>query len=388
MKEYNRVCARIDLDAVEYNIEMMHKNVREGACMLAVLKADGYGHGAVPIARLLEKKDYIWGFAVATADEALLLRKAGIKKPLIVLGSVFPEHLKEMIRQEVRMTIYTKDRVEELSRLAQKLQKPAYIHVKIDTGMSRLGYLVNEESAEEIASLKEIPDIVMEGMYTHFAKADETDKTFTEKQFSDYLWMKERLEEKGVTFPYYHCSNSAGIIDLPDVHLDLVRAGISTYGMYPSGEVKKENVPLRPALELVSHVAHVKWVEKGTPVSYGSTFVTDRRTKIVTVPVGYADGYPRSLSNKGYVLIKGKKARVLGRVCMDQMMVDATEIEDVKYGDKITLIGVDGEENLPVEILSDLSGRFNYEFVCDLGKRIPREYIRNGEVTEQADYFA
>lgn len=388
MKKYSRVCAKVDLDAVEYNIEKMKENLRDGVKMTAVLKADGYGHGAVQIARLLSGKEYIWGFAVATADEAVILRKAGITKPLIVLGSVFPEHLEEMIRLDVRMTVYTKDRVEDLSKLAEKLQRPVYIHVKIDTGMSRLGYMPGEDSASEIASFKELPYIVMEGMYTHFAKADETDKEFTKKQMGDYLWMKDRLQEKGVEFAYYHCSNSAGIIDIPEANLNLVRAGIATYGLYPSEEVKKENVPLKPALELISHVAHVKWVDPGTPVSYGSTFVTEKKTKIVTVPVGYGDGYPRSLSNRGYVLIKGKKARILGRVCMDQFMVDATKIEDVKYGDEVVLIGSSGEEILPVETLSVLSERFNYEFVCDLGKRIPREYIRGGEVVEQADYFA
>lgn len=388
MKKYSRVCAKVDLDAVEYNIEKMKENLRDGVKMTAVLKADGYGHGAVQIARLLSEKEYIWGFAVATADEAVILRKAGITKPLIVLGSVFPEHLEEMIRLDVRMTVYTKDRVEDLSKLAEKLQRPVYIHVKIDTGMSRLGYMPGEDSASEIASFKALPYVVMEGMYTHFAKADETDKEFTKKQMGDYLWMKDRLQEKGVEFAYYHCSNSAGIIDIPEANLNLVRAGIATYGLYPSEEVKKENVPLKPALELISHVAHVKWVDPGTPVSYGSTFVTEKKTKIVTVPVGYGDGYPRSLSNRGYVLIKGKKARILGRVCMDQFMVDATKIEDVKYGDEVVLIGSSGEEILPVETLSVLSERFNYEFVCDLGKRIPREYICGGEVVEQADYFA
>lgn len=199
--------------------------------------------------------------------------------------------------------------------------------------------------------------------------------------------MKKRLEENGVTFQYYHCCNSAGIIDVKEANLDLVRAGISTYGLYPSEEVEKENVPLKPALELVSHVAHVKWVDEGTPVSYGGTYITKRRTRIATIPVGYGDGYPRSLSNKGYVLIHGKEAPILGRVCMDQFMVDVTEIEDVAFGDVVTLVGENEGAHLPVEVLSDLSGRFNYEFVCDLGKRIPREFIRHGEVVEQMDYF-
>lgn len=387
MKQYNRVCARIDLDAIEYNMEMMHKNTREGVSMISVIKTDGYGHGAVQIARMLEPKDYIWGYAVATLDEAVVLRKRGIKKPILVLGCIFPDQWESAITHEIRFTVYTKEMAEGISELAGKLGKDAYVHIKLDTGMSRLGFLIQEESAEIITEITRLPGLIMEGMFTHFAKADETDKTFTNKQYEGYLWMKKRLEENGVTFQYYHCCNSAGIIDVKEANLDLVRAGISTYGLYPSEEVEKENVPLKPALELVSHVAHVKWVDEGTPVSYGGTYITKRRTRIATIPVGYGDGYPRSLSNKGYVLIHGKEAPILGRVCMDQFMVDVTEIEDVAFGDVVTLVGENEGAHLPVEVLSDLSGRFNYEFVCDLGKRIPREFIRHGEVVEQMDYF-
>ena len=224
-------------------------------------------------------------------------------------------------------------------------------------------------------------------MFTHFSKADETDKSFTRGQMEKYLWMRSRLADRGVTFRFCHCSNSAGIIDMPEAAMDLVRAGIAMYGLYPSGEVQKDLVPLRPAMELISHVSHVKWVEPGTSVSYGGTYVTGRRTKIVTVPVGYGDGYPRSLSNKGYVLIHGKKAPILGRVCMDQFMVDATDIEDVQFGDRIILAGEESGAVVSVDTLADLSGRFNYEFVCDINKRVPREYIRGGQVAEQMDYF-
>lgn len=389
MKKYSRVCARIDLDAVEYNLDMMKQNIKEETKMIGVIKTDGYGHGAVQIARyVMEEKDYIWGYAVATLDEAVLLKKNQVKKPVLVLGCIFPDQRDVMIEQEVRMTCYTLEMAEDISKRAQKLNQKAYIHIKLDTGMSRLGFQITEESVEEICRIASLPNLVLEGMYSHFATADETDKTFTKKQLERYLWMKEKLEERKVTFPYYHCSNSAGIIDVKEANMDLVRAGISTYGLYPSNEVEKKNVPLKPALQLISHVAHVKWVESGTPVSYGCTYVTKRRTRIATIPVGYGDGYPRSLSNKGYVLIRGKKAPILGRVCMDQFMVDVTDIDAVTFQDRVTLVGTDGGEDLPVEVLSDLSGRFNYEFVCDLGKRIPREFIRNGKVVEQMDYFA
>ena len=377
------------MDAVEYNLDMMKQNIKEETKMIGVIKTDGYGHGAVQIARyVMEEKDYIWGYAVATLDEAVLLKKNQVKKPVLVLGCIFPDQRDIMIEQEVRMTCYTLEMAEDISKRAQKLNQKAYIHIKLDTGMSRLGFQITEESVEEICRIASLPNLVLEGMYSHFATADETDKTFTKKQLERYLWMKEKLEERKVTFPYYHCSNSAGIIDVKEANMDLVRAGISTYGLYPSNEVEKKNVPLKPALQLISHVAHVKWVESGTPVSYGCTYVTKRRTRIATIPVGYGDGYPRSLSNKGYVLIRGKKAPILGRVCMDQFMVDVTDIDAVTFQDRVTLVGTDGGEDLPVEVLSDLSGRFNYEFVCDLGKRIPREFIRNGKVVEQMDYFA
>ena len=387
MKEYNRICARVDLDAVEYNIERMKQNISSDASMLAVVKMDGYGHGAVQIAQMLEEKEYIWGCAVATPEEALILKKQGIRKPVLVLGCVFPEQREEMVRHEIRLTVYTKEMAEELSKIAEEYGKDAYIHVKLDTGMSRLGFLANRESVGIIEEISRLPHLVMEGLYTHFSKSDEEDKGFTRRQLEDFLYMKRALEEREVFFSWYHCSNSAAIIDMEEANMNLVRAGIASYGMYPSGEVKKEKVPLKPAMELISHVAHVKWVGPGTPVSYGGTFVTRRDTRIATIPVGYGDGYPRKLSGKGYVLIHGKKAPILGRVCMDQFMVDVTEIPNVSFGDTVTLVGHDGGEFLPVEVLSRLSGRFNYEFVCNLGKRIPRTYLRHGKVVGQMDYF-
>ena len=387
MKEYNRICARVDLDAVEYNIERMKQNISSDASMLAVVKMDGYGHGAVQIAQMLEEKEYICGCAVATPEEALILKKQGIRKPVLVLGCVFPEQREEMVRHEIRLTVYTKEMAEELSRIAEEYGKDAYIHVKLDTGMSRLGFLANMESVGIIEEISRLPHLVMEGLYTHFSKSDEEDKGFTRRQLEDFLYMKRALEEREVFFSWYHCSNSAAIIDMEEANMNLVRAGIASYGMYPSGEVKKEKVPLKPAMELISHVAHVKWVGPGTPVSYGGTFVTRRDTRIATIPVGYGDGYPRKLSGKGYVLIHGKKAPILGRVCMDQFMVDVTEIPNVSFGDTVTLVGHDGGEFLPVEVLSRLSGRFNYEFVCNLGKRIPRTYLRHGKVVGQMDYF-
>lgn len=387
MKKYSRVCARVNLDAIEYNMEMMRRNLHPDTKMIAVVKTDAYGHGAVQVGRILESRDFIWGYAVATADEALFMREHDLMKPVLVLGCVFPEQRRDMIERGIRVTCYTEETAQDLSNLAVEMGKKAYVHIKLDTGMGRLGFLINEESAEIIRRIASMPNLVMEGMYTHFAKADETDKEFTQKQIEKYQWMRQALTDRGVNFEFYHCSNSAGIIDMKEANMDLARAGISTYGMYPSEEVVKENVPLKPAMELISHVTHVKWVEKGATISYGATYVADSPRKIATIPVGYGDGYPRSLSNKGFVLIHGKRAPICGRICMDQFMVDVTDIEDVEFGDKVVLVGYDGEEHIPVEELSDLSGRFNYEFVCCLSKRIPREYLRNGEVVKQIDYF-
>lgn len=388
MKSYTRIRARIDLDAIEYNIEKMKENLPEDTKLIVVAKADCYGHGALQTTSLLSLKEYVWGFAVATLDEAIVLRRGGITKPILVLGCIFPEQWIDALENNIRITVYAEELTKVLSDLAVKIGRKAYVHLKLDTGMGRIGFTPGKEGADKIEEISKLPNIVMEGLYTHFSKADEGDKSYTMKQMEAYTWMKEELAGRGITFSYYHCCNSAGIIDLKGAGQNLARAGISTYGMYPSEEVHKENVDLKPALELISHVAFVKWVDEGKMISYGGTYVTKRRTKIATIPVGYGDGYPRSLSNKGYMLIHGKKAPIIGRVCMDQCMVDVTEIEDVKFGDEVVLVGRDGDEYLSVETLSRLSDRFNYEFVCLMGKRIPREYIRRGEIQEQMDYFA
>lgn len=388
MKSYTRIRARINLDAIEYNVEKMKENLPDDTKLIVVAKADCYGHGALQTTSLLSLKEYVWGFAVATLDEAIVLRRGGITKPILVLGCIFPEQWLDALENNIRITVYTEELTKVLSDLAVKIGRKAYVHVKLDTGMGRIGFTPGKEGADKIEEISKLPNIVMEGLYTHFSKADEGDKSYTMKQMEAYTWMKEELTGRGITFSYYHCCNSAGIIDLKGAGQNLSRAGISTYGMYPSEEVHKENVDLKPALELISHVAFVKWVDEGEMISYGGTYVTKRRTKIATIPVGYGDGYPRSLSNKGYMLIHGKKAPIIGRVCMDQCMVDVTEIEDVKFGDEVVLVGRDGDEYLSVETLSRLSDRFNYEFVCLMGKRIPREYIRRGEIQEQMDYFA
>ena len=382
MKEYNRVYAKIDLDAAAYNMEQMKKRIGGGARLIAVVKTDAYGHGAVPLAEVFEKLDYVWGYAVASLDEGMILRKHGIKKPILVLGCVFPDQYDDMVRNDIRAAVYMEEMALGMAEAAKKAGKKAYIHIKTDTGMGRIGFPVSEESADIIERISKLEDIKIEGMFTHFAKADETDKTYTYDQHRKFMWMKEQMEKRGVEIPYYDCDNSAGIIDFPDMKHDLARAGISTYGMYPSEEVNQNAVDLKPVLSLVSHVIFVKTVEPGTSISYGGTFVAPEKMRVATIPVGYGDGYPRSLSNKGTVLIHGKRARILGRVCMDQFMVDVTEIPETRFMDQAVLVGEDGDDRITVEELAELSGRFNYEFVCCLGKRIPRVYVKDGRITE------
>ena len=388
MKTYSRVYARVDLDAIASNMEQMKQNLKENTQIMAVIKADGYGHGAVQIAQMLENVDYVWGYAVATLDEAVVLKSEGMKKPVLVLGCVFPDQYLEMLKYDIRMNVYTEEMAEAISQMAAREGVTAYMHIKLDTGMTRLGFDTSIESVEAIHRISNMKNVCLEGIFTHFAKADEEDKTFTQKQIDEFLWMTEQLKNKKVIFQYEHCANSAAIIDVPNAHFDLVRAGISTFGLYPSEDVNKDIVRLKPALALKSHVANVKNIETGIPISYGGSFVSEQPMKIATIPVGYADGYPRNLSNVGYVLIRGKRAPIVGRVCMDQFMVDVTDIDGVSFGDNVTLIGRDGNETITVEDLSELSGRFNYEFICDLGKRIPRVYVKDGKIAEQVDYFA
>lgn len=388
MKKYRRVHADIDLDAVQFNFDQMSKNIPQGTKIMAVVKTDAYGHGAVPLASFMEPCEKLWGFATATVDEAVELRQAGIKKPILILGYTFPECYTHIVKNEIRQTIFTLDMAKALSEEAVRQNKKAYIHIKLDTGMGRIGYQNAKEAAEDAEKISKLPMMEIEGVFTHFANADTSSQENTLRQLEKFDEMIEAMEAVGVTFSLKHCANSAGIIELTDQKFDLVRAGIISYGLWPSDEVKKDVVQLKPILSLKSHVVYVKEVEPGCAVSYGSTWVAEEKRKIATIPIGYGDGYPRSLSNKGYVLIKGCKAPITGRVCMDQMMVDVTDIpEEIRVGDRVTLIGQDGDLTITAEEIGDLSGRFNYELVCDLGNRIPRIYYKDGEIKEIRDYF-
>lgn len=388
MKNYLRVCAEINLDAAAYNFKNMKENLKPDTKIIAVIKTDGYGHGAAPIARMAEAYAYVWGFATATVEEALLLRKAGIQKPVLILGFVFPDAYDELVRHEIRPAVFKLSMAKQLSEEAVRQGKTIPVHIKVDTGMSRIGFADDEESADLVKEIGDLPGIQIEGLFTHFAKADEKDKTYTMEQLSRYHRFHQMLTDRGVEVALRHCSNSAGIFDIQEANLDAVRAGISIYGLYPSEEVDKFAVPIMPVLTLKSHITYIKTIAPGTKISYGGTFTAREAMKIATIPVGYGDGYPRSLSGKGHVLIRGKKAPITGRICMDQFMVDVTHIPDVREGDMVTLIGSDGGLELTMEDLGELSGRFNYELACDIGKRVPRRFWKDGRVVAEQDCFA
>ncbi|MCI8882177.1 MAG: alanine racemase [Lachnospiraceae bacterium] len=387
MNLYRRAVAEIDLDAILYNVGQMGRHIAAGAKIMAVIKADGYGHGAVPIGKELEPLDIVWGYAVATAEEAWILRRNGLEKPILVLGAVFPEQYQGLVGQEIRPTIYSLQQAEGLEEFLSRQGTSLPVHVKIDTGLSRLGFQATEKAAGEVAQIAGMGHIIVEGLFTHFAKSDAKDKSMAISQMERFGAMQKMLAGYGISIPIAHCSNSAAIIDMPEAHMDLVRAGISLYGMWPSSEVQKENISLRPALSLKSCIVFLKELEQGRAVSYGATYETSGNQRIATIPVGYGDGYPRSLSNRGYVLVHGRRAPICGRICMDQFMVDVTDIPEAAEGDTVTLVGTDGAETITMEGIGELSGRFNYEFACDLGKRIPRVYKKGGEIVQAKDYF-
>ncbi len=371
--EHERICARIDLDAVAENFASMRKNLRDETRMIAVIKTNGYGHGAVRIAQMTETYDYLWGFAVATVEEAMELREAGITKPILILGFVFPSDYDTIVKNAIRPAVFKLSMAKQINEAAGKAGVKAPIHLAVDTGMSRIGFRVSPEGAREAAEIAALENLEIEGTFTHFAKADETDKTFARLQYDRYKEFEKMLRGLGVDPGMRHVCNSAGIMELPEYQLDAVRAGITIYGIYPSEEVDRSRLPLKSVMSLVSHIAFIKELPAGCPISYGGTYVTARPSRIATIPAGYGDGYPRLLSNQGSVLIRGHRAPIVGRVCMDQFMVDVTDIEAEEL-DQVILLGRDGDEEITVDELGRICGRFPYEFTCDINPRVPRVF--------------
>ena len=383
LDKYFRCYATIDLDNIRKNAENLKAKLKDDTGMLGVIKTDAYGHGAVPVAKAID--DICFGFAVATAAEAHNLRAHGIDKPLFLLGYSMDYDFDQIIADDLIPCVSNIEHAKVLSDYAKDAGKTVKLNIAVDTGMGRIGYKTNTESAEEIAQISTLDNIELYSMFTHFAKADYKDKSNADRQLADFEVFINLLESKGVTIPIYQCANSAAIMEMPETSMSLSRAGIALYGQYPSDEMDK-SFELYPAMSLYSHVIYVKDVPKDTGISYGQTFVTDKAMKIATIPVGYGDGYPRGLSNNGYVIIKGHKVPILGRVCMDQFMVDVTGL-DVKEGDLVTLVGTDGDETITIDDLANAVDTINYEIVCSVGKRVPRVYIKDGKTIGSKDYY-
>lgn len=373
METYLRTWCEVDLRAIRRNLCHIREKAGEGIKVMAVIKADGYGHGAVEVGQsICEAVDY---FGVATIEEAVELRQAGISVPVLVLGYTSPSQYPLNIRYDVEQTIYTMDMARRISEEAGKAGGTAKVHIALDTGMTRIGVSPDEKGLAFAQAVQALPHLEITGLFSHFSCADMEDKTYSEQQMERFDHFVDLLEENQIHIPTKHLCNSAGIMEFDHHRFDMVRAGIILYGLYPSDEVDQGALALTPAMSWKSHVVNIMEPELHRGVSYGATYVTDRPCRIATVSIGYADGYPRSLSNKGWMLIRGRKAPIVGRVCMDQTMVDITDIPDVQMEDVVTLIGTDGEERISVEDMADLSGSFNYEFVCDVGQRVKRVYV-------------
>lgn len=375
-----RVYTKINLDNIQKNIQTVRSKFGDNMIILGIVKANAYGHGAVETAKALV--EYGAGMlGVAAIDEALELRESGITAPILILGQIFRQDYAAAIENDITITVFDMITAEGLSKKAQELQKVAKVHIKIDTGMGRIGFQPDEDGENCVKSIFNLENIYVEGAFTHFANADTHDKTSANTQKKKFLDFTDKLINEGYEIPIRHMYNSASAMELEGYAGEMIRCGIMLYGLYPSDEMDK-NYKLFPALEFKSHISFVKTVGAGFPVSYGSTYVTDREMTIATVPVGYGDGYPRYLSNKGEVLVHGTRCKILGRVCMDQFMIDVSHLDNVQIADEVTLVGTDGKETISIEDVSDPEYRFNYEFCCLITPRVPRIYIKDDKIVE------
>lgn len=379
-----RTEAAIDLNAVEYNYINTRNKLPKDVKILCVVKADAYGHGAVEISKMLDDKADFFG--VACIEEAVELKKAGIKKPVLVLGYVFSGAYDIAVKYDIRIPVFSYESAKALSDEAVRQNKTVPFHFCIDTGMSRIGFQVNEESADICKKITQLPNIEAEGLFSHFATADEENLDKSIAQQNKFDRFVDMLKKRDIEIPIKHLNNSAGIMNF-EKHYDMCRMGIILYGLYPSHEVDKSLLSVKPVMSWLSHISHLKTLEAGREISYGGTYVTTKNTVVATIPVGYADGYPRSLSNIGKVIINGKYAPILGRVCMDQFMVDVTDIDDIKIGTKVTLVGKDGDARLTMEEVSEAAGSFNYELPCRISRRVPRTFYKDGKMIEYINYM-
>lgn len=382
----NRAWAEIDLDAIAHNTREIKKLTGNKVEMMGVVKADAYGHGVLEVVRTLLDNG-VTQLAVSMLDEAIQIRKMGIDVPILVLNYTDPARADEIIHNRVTQTVFSTDLAQALSIAAVRLGKDVRIHVKVDTGMTRVGFIPGYNAVRNIMEISRLPGIILEGIFTHFASADESDKSYTLMQFERFMNLCTELIRAGIHIPVKHVCNSAGILQYPEMHLDIVRPGIILYGLYPSREVAGK-IDLRPAMTLKANVIFVKDVDKDTYVSYGRTFRTDRKSRIATIPIGYADGYTRLMSNKGRMLVNGEYAPVIGRICMDQCMLDVTDLKhDVHVGDEVVIFGRQNGSCISVDEIADQVGTINYELVCIIGKRIPRVYLKEGKICGVLNYL-
>ncbi len=379
---FDNTYVEIDLDAIQSNLEAVRSKAQVD--VMAVVKADAYGHGAVSVARLLQDRCAFFG--VSSMAEAMELRRGGLQKPILILGCTPVEAYAHIIRMGARPAIFRWEDAQELSRVACKLHETAKFHFAVDTGMSRIGFPATMESARLCAQIAQLPGLEAEGLFSHFATADCADLSKAREQARKFAEFDGWLKELGVNIPIRHLNNSAGLMNFSQQY-ELVRSGIVTYGLYPSDEVDPNLLPLKPALSWYSRISHIKLLPPGREISYGGTYVTTQPTRVATVPVGYADGYWRNLSGKFHVLIRGQRAPILGRVCMDQMMVDVTGIPEAALDDRVTLVGQDGAEAITVEQIAAAAGSFNYEFVCGISRRVPRFYRQSGKPVRSVHYL-
>lgn len=385
MTDEERVLAIVDLDAIASNIKNIRAKVDKNSGIIGIIKADAYGHGSVETAKVLLDNGADW-LAVAVVDEGLNLRKNGITAPILLLGYTPELRLNDVINNGFIQTVYSYDTAKKLSDAATALGKKAVIHIKIDTGMGRIGYRVNEESADEIVKISKLPNIDVNGMFTHFSTADEADKAYTLEQYNKFVKMNDMLEERGLHIPVKHAANSAAIMDFDNMMFNMVRPGIILYGAYPSDEVKKENLSLSPAMSIKTHVSYVKDVNEGDSISYGRKYTAPSKRRIATIPVGYADGFIRAYSKGGKVLVRGEYAPIVGRICMDQFMVDVTDIDGVEVNDEVVLMGRQGDKEITADFIASVLDTINYEVFCTLSKRVPRQYIQNGKIVKTIKY--
>jgi len=379
------VWAEIDLDKLAHNMREIRR-ITKSKKIIAVVKADAYGHGAVDVAPVLLENGAN-SLAVAMLSEAMELRRSGIECQIMILGFTPPELIDNLLKYDIEQTVFSYEFAKELSKMAKHENKIAKIHIALDTGMGRIGFLPNDESVQEVYKISKLPNIVIEGLFCHFSTADEKDKTYTYIQVEKYDGFYEKLKAKKVYINTRHIANSAAIIDLPEIHYEAVRPGIIIYGYYPSDDVNKKKIDLLPVMTLKTNVVHIKTLPPGEYVGYGRKYKTDKESVIATLPIGYADGYTRLLFQKAKVIIKGKFAPVIGKICMDQCMIDITDVSGVKVGDEVILIGEDENNKFNADVVGELIGTISYEVVCMIGKRVPRVYIKKGEVVKIREYI-